>query len=147
MSRRTTLIRTIDFIYPIEPLSSGDLLFTILDVPLPLPNGPSEPAPPTSLAGHPSVNENAVASALGYAAHVVILIATYLGRLLPYPISYAASRSLIRDPISAMQGPRVYVFLVPVPSNFLICNRVWFLPRLSLMRQAASFRSLIVVAP
>ncbi|KAG8856959.1 hypothetical protein FRB96_006222 [Tulasnella sp. 330] len=105
---RTSLVRTIDFIYPIEPLVSGDLLFTILDVPLSLPNGPSDPAPPLSLPARPSINENSVASALGYAAHVVLLIATYLGRLLPYPITYAGSRSLVRDPISTMQGPRVF---------------------------------------
>ncbi|KAG8994878.1 hypothetical protein FRB94_009627 [Tulasnella sp. JGI-2019a] len=105
---QTTLIRTIDFIYPIEPLVSGDLLFSILDVPLALPNGPSDPAPPLTLPAQPTINENSVASALGYAAHVVSLVSTYLGRLLPYPITYAASRSLVRDPISTMQGPRVF---------------------------------------
>lgn len=106
-TRRTGLIRSIDFIFPIEPLSSADVLFAILGVPLPLPSGLSDPAPPLSLASHPSVNENSISSALGYAAQVVSLVATYLLRPLPYPITYAASRSLIRDPISAMQGPRV----------------------------------------
>jgi len=36
------------------------------------------------------------------------LVAIYLGRILPYPVTYAASRSMIRDPISTMQGPRIF---------------------------------------
>ncbi|KAG8905843.1 hypothetical protein FRB99_008145 [Tulasnella sp. 403] len=105
---RAALVQTIDSIYPIESLSSQDLLFTILDVPLPLPNGPTDPAPPLSMPSQPLINENTTATALGYAAHVVDLVANYLGRLLPYPITYAGSRSSIKDPISAMQGPRMF---------------------------------------
>ncbi|KAG9050960.1 hypothetical protein FS837_000623 [Tulasnella sp. UAMH 9824] len=107
-SQRMYLVRTLDFIFPIEPLSSQDLLFGILDVPLPLPIGSSDPAPPLSLATCPSVNEQTTATALGYAAQVVHMVSIYLGRVLPYPITYAASRSMIQDPISTMQGPRIF---------------------------------------
>ncbi|KAG8925000.1 hypothetical protein FRC01_010809 [Tulasnella sp. 417] len=107
-SQRMYLVRTLDFIFPIEPLSSQDLLFGILDVPLPLPLGPSDPAPPLSLATCPTVNEQTTATALGYAAQVVHMVSIYLGRVLPYPITYAASRSMIQDPISTMQGPRIF---------------------------------------
>jgi hypothetical protein len=104
---RITLIGTVDFIFPIEIVSSQDLLFGIVDVPLPLPLGTTDPAPPLALASHPSVSEQSTATALGYAAQVVNLISVYLGRLLPYPITYASSRSMIKDPISTMQGPRM----------------------------------------
>lgn len=107
-SQRMYLVRTLDFIFPIEPLSSQDLLFGILEVPLPLPIGPSDPAPPLSLVTCPTVNEQTTATALGYAAQVVHMAAIYLGRVLPYPITYAASRSMIQDPISTMQGPRIF---------------------------------------
>lgn len=111
---RTTLVQTLDFIFPIEPISSQELLFAILDVPLPLPSGTSDPAPPLSLSDHPEVNEQSTASALGYAAQLVHLVSIYHGRILPYPITYAASRSMIRDPISTMQGPRMYVHAFPI---------------------------------
>lgn len=52
-------------------------------------------------------DEDKVASSLGYAAHVVQLLATYLGKGLVYPITYVGSRTLIRDGISAMVGPRM----------------------------------------
>ncbi|QRW18997.1 Vacuolar sorting 38 and autophagy-related subunit 14 [Rhizoctonia solani] len=69
--RRTTLCHTLDFIFPIEPDAerAADLVFTILDVPLPVPVAPSDPAPPLN-------NEEAVSAALGYAAHVVALLRT-----------------------------------------------------------------------
>ncbi|KAG8963508.1 hypothetical protein FRC03_002918 [Tulasnella sp. 419] len=106
--RRATLIQTVDTIFPVEFVSSSELLFSILDVPLPLPIGTSDPAPPLSVPSHPSINEETIATALGYVAQVVHMVASYLGRLLPYPITSAGSRSMIRDPISTMQGPRVF---------------------------------------
>ncbi|KAG6882057.1 hypothetical protein C0992_012879, partial [Termitomyces sp. T32_za158] len=70
---RTTLISILFWIYPIELLSPPDLLYTILDVPLPIPLTPSDPAPPLTLPSHKDVTEDAVATALGYAAQVVQL--------------------------------------------------------------------------
>lgn len=104
---RNSLITSLAFIYPIELLSPPDLLFTILGVPLPIPNGPTDPAPPLSLPSHKEVTEDAVATALGYAAQVVQQLAAYLGIGLIYPVTCVGSRSLIKDGISAMVGPRM----------------------------------------
>lgn len=106
---RISLIATLAFIFPIELLSGPDLLYTVLDVPLPIPLGINDPAPPLTLPGHKEVNEDVVATALGYAAFVVQLVALYLGRGLVYPVTFIGSRSLVRDGISAMVGPRMYV--------------------------------------
>jgi hypothetical protein len=105
---RTTLLSTLSTIFPIELLSPPDLLYTILDVPLPIPLSPTDPGPPLTLATHKEVTEDTVATALGYAAQVLHLLAAYLGKSLVYPVTYIGSRSLIRDGISAMVGPRMF---------------------------------------
>ncbi|KAF8060977.1 hypothetical protein FPV67DRAFT_1512344 [Lyophyllum atratum] len=105
---RTTLLTILSSIYPIELLSPPDLLYTILDVPLPIPLSSADPAPPLTLPSHRDVTEDAVATALGYAAQVVQLLAAYLGKGLVYPVTCIGSRSLIRDNISAMVGPRMF---------------------------------------
>ncbi|GLB36563.1 putative vacuolar sorting 38 and autophagy-related subunit 14 [Lyophyllum shimeji] len=105
---RTTLFSILSSIYPIELRSPPDLLYTILDVPLPIPLSSGDPAPPLTLPSHKDVNEDAVATSLGYAAHVVQLLAAYLGKDLVYPVTCIGSRSLIRDNISAMVGPRMF---------------------------------------
>ncbi|KAG8691266.1 hypothetical protein FRC11_005424 [Ceratobasidium sp. 423] len=81
--RRTTLCHTLDYIFPIEPDSerAADLVFTIVDVPLPVPVAPSDPAPPLN-------NEEAVSAALGYAAHVVALLSSYMNVRVPYPVTF-----------------------------------------------------------
>ena len=107
---RTILITTLSGIYPIDLVSPPDLLFTILSAPLPIPLTASDPGPPLSLPDHKEVNEDAIATALGYAAQVVHFLAAYLGKTLVYPVTYVGSRSLIRDGISAMVGPRMYVY-------------------------------------
>lgn len=106
-SARTTLLSTLSNIYPIELYSPPDLLYTILDVPLPIPVSPNDPAPPLSLPDHKEVNEEAVATALGYVAQVLQILAAYVGKKLIYPVTCIGSRSLIRDGISAMVGPRM----------------------------------------
>ena len=106
-SMRANLISVITDIFPIELLSPADLLFTIFDVALPLPSSPSDPAPPLSLTEHKDINEDTVASALGYVAQALHLLAAYLGVNLLYPVTCIGSRSLIRDNISAMIGPRM----------------------------------------
>lgn len=104
---RTTLLSRLSSIFPIDLLSPPDLLFTILEVPLPIPVAATDPAPPLSLPSHKEVTEDAVATALGYAAQVVHLLAGYLGKSLVYPVTCVGSRSLVRDGISAMVGPRM----------------------------------------
>lgn len=108
-SIRGSLFTSLAFIYPIELISPPDLLFTILDVPLPIPTGPTDPAPPLFLASHKDITEDSVATALGYAAQVVQLLAAYLGQGLIYPVTCVGSRSLIKDGISMMVGPRMSV--------------------------------------
>jgi hypothetical protein len=104
---RTSLLTTLSFIFPIELSSPPDLLYTILNVPLPIPLSSADPAPPLSLTSHKEVTEDAVATALGYVAQVVQLLAAYLRKGLIYPVTCIGSRSLIKDGISAMIGPRM----------------------------------------
>ena len=106
---RITLISTLSSLFPIDLISGSDLLFSILGVPLPIPNGATDPAPPLSLLAYKDVNDDSVATALAYAALVVQLLAIYLGKVLVYPITFCGSRSMIRDGISAMVGPRMCV--------------------------------------
>lgn len=106
---RTTLVATLASIFPIELLSTTpDLLYTILDVPLPIPSGSTDPAPPLSVPSRKDINEDTVATALGYAAQVVQLLAAYMGIRLVYPVTCIGSRSLVRDGISTMVGPRMF---------------------------------------
>ena len=78
-------------------------------MPLPIPPGPTDPAPPLAVPSRKDINEETVATALGYAAQVVQLLAAYLGQGLIYPVTCIGSRSLIKDGISMMVGPRMYV--------------------------------------
>ncbi|KAH9046440.1 hypothetical protein EDB84DRAFT_1627604 [Lactarius hengduanensis] len=107
-SIRVTLVSTLSSLFPIDLISGSDLLFSVLGVPLPIPIGATDPAPPLSLPAYKDVNEKTVATALAYAALVVQLLATYLGKVLVYPITFCGSRSMIRDGISAMVGPRMF---------------------------------------
>jgi len=75
---------------------------------LPIPVSQNEPAPPLSMPTQKNVTEDGVATALGYVAQVVQLIAAYLGKGLVYPVVCIGSKSLIRDNISAMVGPRMF---------------------------------------
>ena len=111
-SIRVTLISTLSSLFPIDLVSGSDLLFSVLGVPLPIPTGATDPAPPLSLSAYKDVNEDCVATALAYAAFVVQLLATYLGKVLVYPITFCGSRSMIRDGISAMVGPRMCVLFL-----------------------------------
>ena len=106
-SLQTSLISTLSAIYPIELSSPSDLLFTILDVPLPIPVTANDPAPPLTLPERKDVNEETMAAALGYVAQVVHMLAACIGKSLTYPVTCIGSRSLIRDGISAMVGPRM----------------------------------------
>ncbi|KAH9964543.1 hypothetical protein BC827DRAFT_1265815 [Russula dissimulans] len=105
---RGSLITTLASLFPIDLISGSDLLFSILNVPLPIPLGVTDPAPPLSLPVYKEVNEESVATALGYAAFVVQLLALYLDKILVYPVTFCGSRSMIRDGISAMVGPRMF---------------------------------------
>ncbi|KAF3202015.1 hypothetical protein TWF679_011141 [Orbilia oligospora] len=75
---------------PEQPLN-----FTICN--LHLPNEPPE--------GH---NEDVIAAALGYAAHLVYMLSFYLSVYLRYPVIPKGSSSMVQDPISVIQGSRYF---------------------------------------
>lgn len=104
---RVGLLSNLASIYPIELYSPPDLLYTILGVPLPIPLMATEPAPPLSLPNHSNVNEDGIATALGYVAQLLHFLAAFLGKALIYPVTCVGSRSFIKDGISAMVGPRM----------------------------------------
>ncbi|KAI9792648.1 MAG: hypothetical protein M1835_007709 [Candelina submexicana] len=83
-------------IYPIEPIPHKSLSFTICG--LPLPNS----------SALDTVDEESVAAALGFIAHLIYLLSFYLCVPLPYPVQPHLSTSLIRDPISLMPGQRTF---------------------------------------
>ncbi|KAK8869985.1 hypothetical protein IAR55_000555 [Kwoniella newhampshirensis] len=109
-SLRASHIQTLDALFPIQPLDPSQLLYTILGVPLPIPLGPKDPAPPLSLPAH-RVDERTTAAALGYVAMVVQMLGNLGGAQsggLPYIVTCAGSRSAVRDGVSVMQGPRSF---------------------------------------
>ena len=83
--RQTRIILQLHTIYPVERLSPS--LFTICSMEL-----PSAERPTAS-----NLDEESVATALGYAAHFVVMIAKYLHVPFRYPIRPLCSRSTIRD--------------------------------------------------
>jgi UV radiation resistance-associated gene protein len=93
-------------VFPIELISASELLFGIVELPLPPTGLPVEPNSPKPSQTSLNINEETVSSALGLLAQVVQLAAAYLGMSLPYPITCIGSRSNIKDPISLMAGPR-----------------------------------------
>ncbi|CDZ96499.1 UV radiation resistance associated protein [Phaffia rhodozyma] len=107
---RSRLTSTLEGIFPIGPkVHNRALVFTILDVALPTPID-KEPAPPLHLAVEDlpagiQVDEQSIAAALGYVTMLVHLLAKYLRKGLVYPLTPAQSRSLVKDPVSDMQGP------------------------------------------
>ncbi|ORX39691.1 hypothetical protein BD324DRAFT_614626 [Kockovaella imperatae] len=107
--------QSLDALFPIQSLHPPTLLYSILDVPLPIPASPKDPAPPLSvptshLPAGCKVDERTTASALGYAAMVVQILGHLAGPTsgLAYPVTCVGSRSLVKDVISIMQGPRSF---------------------------------------
>ncbi|KAI5811113.1 UV radiation resistance protein and autophagy-related subunit 14-domain-containing protein [Peziza echinospora] len=89
------VITELQKIYPIEPIPEKTLAFTIRG--LHLPNTEFE-----------DQNEETIAAALGYTAHLVYLLSFYLRVYLRYPVQPMGSNSFIRDPISVIQGSRMF---------------------------------------
>lgn len=54
------------------------------------------------------MDEKTIAAALGYVAMMVQVLGNLGGTVggLPYPVTCNGSRSLVRDVVSVMQGPR-----------------------------------------
>ncbi|KAK5167600.1 uncharacterized protein LTR77_007299 [Saxophila tyrrhenica] len=96
--QRRRIISTLQTIYPISPLpSSKPLQFAIRSLHL-----PDSDALDTSPPVDPSTTPETIAAALGYAAHILQLLAYYLRSPLPYPVTPRASSSTISDPISKL---------------------------------------------
>ncbi|KAJ6261882.1 hypothetical protein Dda_2681 [Drechslerella dactyloides] len=94
-SRRRAILDDLAKIYPIEHIPEQPLNFTICN--LHLPNEPPE--------GH---NEDVIAAALGYVAHLVYILSFYLSVYLRYPVIPKGSSSMVHDPISIIQGSRFF---------------------------------------
>ncbi|KAK6357057.1 hypothetical protein TWF718_001385 [Orbilia javanica] len=94
-TRRKVILDYLTKIYPIEHIPEQPLNFTICN--LHLPNEPPE--------GH---NEDVIAAALGYVAHLVYMLSFYLSVYLRYPIIPKGSSSMVHDPISVIQGSRYF---------------------------------------
>jgi len=144
-SRRADVLQLLSSIYPITPVSAPHLLFAILGMPMPVPSSGEETGPPLSLPASVveelaemdpeltvDVNEDGVAAALGYVAQLLMLMSRYLGKRLVYPVTCVGSRSLIRDGISDISGPRMCVtrfasgyghLLMPFPLRFPLYAR------------------------
>ncbi|KAF3908536.1 hypothetical protein ABW21_db0206837 [Orbilia brochopaga] len=94
-ARRRTILDDLSKVYPIEHIPEQPLNFTICN--LHLPNEPPE--------GH---NEDVIAAALGYVAHLVYILSFYLSVYLRYPVIPKGSSSMVQDPISVIQGSRFF---------------------------------------
>lgn len=110
--RKAWAAHRLDDIFTIIPLDAQSLLYSILDIPLPIPRGKDE-APPLSIPANRlppgyKVDEDTNASALGFAALLVHLLHTLLEMQVPYPVTCAGSRSVVRDNISIITGPRSF---------------------------------------
>ncbi|KAF3215581.1 hypothetical protein TWF192_006550 [Orbilia oligospora] len=95
VTRKKVILDYLTKIYPIEHIPEQPLNFTICN--LHLPNEPPE--------GH---NEDVIAAALGYAAHLVYMLSFYLSVYLRYPVIPKGSSSMVQDPISVIQGSRYF---------------------------------------
>ncbi|KAJ9111121.1 hypothetical protein QFC19_001320 [Naganishia cerealis] len=109
--RRARLITQVNDVFEITPVDAPTLLYSILQVPLPIPQHASETAPPLSLPSSAlprgiKVDEDTISTALGFVALAVNQISHILERPLTYPLTCAGSKSLVKDNISIIQGPR-----------------------------------------
>ena len=110
---RSQHVQALDSLFPITPLHANSLLYSIFNIPLPIPLGPKDPAPPLIMTlpdNLGKVDEKSTAAALGYVALLVSVLGGLIGIRkevgLSYPITCAGSRSLVKDTVSVMQGPR-----------------------------------------
>lgn len=96
---RARLLRDLECIYPIHLVDARELLYSIVDIPL--PNGVA------SLPHARKTDLEQAAAALGLVSQLVVLLSTYLATNIHYPIYAVGSRAMIQDGISTMHGPRM----------------------------------------
>ncbi|KAF9974808.1 hypothetical protein BGZ73_001712 [Actinomortierella ambigua] len=82
-------------IYPITESEDDPNLLRIVNVPL----------PNSSFNG---IDEETVATSLGFTCHLVTLLAYYLRVPLRYPLTPMGSRSTVLDPVSMLVGPKEF---------------------------------------
>nr|XP_019042957.1 hypothetical protein I302_08666 [Kwoniella bestiolae CBS 10118]OCF21887.1 hypothetical protein I302_08666 [Kwoniella bestiolae CBS 10118] len=143
-SLRAHHIQTLDLLFPIQPLDPSQLLYTILNVPLPIPIGPKDPAPPLTMTQH-KVDEKTTAAALGYVALIVQILGNLGGATggLPYAVTCAGSRSSVRDGTGVMQGPRSFPLYAKGVERFRFEYAVFLLNmNIQMLMQESSIRSL-----
>ncbi|KAK4965388.1 hypothetical protein LTR42_012144 [Elasticomyces elasticus] len=90
-AQRRRVCEDLSMIYPITPLPTKSLTFTIRG--LTLPDSQDLDAEPPEK----------VAAALGHVAHVLQMLSFYLRQSLPYPVIPRSSTSMIEDPISLLK--------------------------------------------
>ena len=112
---RARLLRDLDDIYPIQLVHARDLLYSIVD--LPLPNGIATTKENTTTLVH-RTNLDETSAALTYVAQLMILLSTYLHTTLPYPLTSSGSRATVQDRISIMTGPRSCVWITDMTVLF-----------------------------
>jgi hypothetical protein len=88
-------------IYPIEPVPGKPLSFTIRG--LLLVN-----------SGFDDADADTTSAALGYVAHMVVMLSLYLAVILPYPISPHGSTSTISDPLAMNNSKETNTCLYPL---------------------------------
>lgn len=112
---RARLLRDLDDIYPIQLVYARDLLYSIVD--LPLPNGIATTKGNTKTLVH-HTNLDDTTAALAYVAQLMILLSTYLHTTLPYPLTSSGSCATVQDRISMMTGPRSCVWITDMTVLF-----------------------------
>ncbi|KAI9278965.1 UV radiation resistance protein and autophagy-related subunit 14-domain-containing protein [Phascolomyces articulosus] len=90
--RKKELVADLFSIYPIEQSFDDIHQFCIRDIYL-----------PNSV--YTGCNDESIATALGFTAHLVSMLAFYLDIPLRYPIRPMGSRASIKDPVSSISGP------------------------------------------
>ncbi|SNX83760.1 uncharacterized protein MEPE_02468 [Melanopsichium pennsylvanicum] len=125
-AQRVLLLRDLEIIFPIELSDASSLLFSICG--LPLPNAVASLAstelsteekrwketlkrsslPPSSRPVFHPFDDDTMSTAFGLVAQLVVLLSTYLGTPIHYPLATAGSRAVVQDTISLMSGPRAF---------------------------------------
>ncbi|TKA68478.1 hypothetical protein B0A55_08940 [Friedmanniomyces simplex] len=102
-AQRRRICDDLQRIYPIVPLPGAkkSLAFSLHGLPLPDDDLETGDPPPPPLD---TMDKDAIsAAALGYVAHILLLLSFYLRQPLPYPVDSRNSSSTIEDPISLLK--------------------------------------------
>lgn len=105
MQRRAHLVLDLASIFPVESVDAATLLFSICG--LALPNASVDVRPFATMLQY-RMDDDSMASALGYVAQATALLAAYLAVPLYYPLRCVGSRSLVQDPISQIKGSKIF---------------------------------------